>query len=538
MQRRTFIQVVTAAFLGTSANVRDAYSFSRPKTNFRHGVASGDPTHDGVIIWTRVTTSTVGTANVRWQVASDIGMRKVVRDGTFETGESRDFTVKVDVDGLSAGNDYFYRFSCDGQSSTVGKTRTLPRGPVNQARFAVVSCSNYPAGYFNVYREIALQDDLDAVLHLGDYIYEYGMGEYATENAESLGRVPEPRFEIRTLADYRQRHAQYKTDPDSQSMHAALPVIAIWDDHEFANDSWRDGAQNHQPDEGGWQSRRDAALQAYFEWMPVRGAADGAATRIYRAFRWGDLASIFMLDTRLVGRDAQPNAGNEVSRDSIVAPDSAKQRRLLGVEQEDWLRTSLKGATDTAWQLIGQQVMVSRMETPDLEPLVDRERSPFFSPEQMDDVIKASKSHAPQVLDVWEGYPIAREDFLRDLDEYAVNPVVLSGDFHTSMAGNLVPSGGDRPVAVELMTGAVSSPGMSAILPDKIPNGVRDATLAQNPNIRFLDIAHRGWLSVALTADKCTGEWHLVDTVLSRDYKTWKAASLSVNAGEIKNGLA
>lgn len=537
MQRRTFIQAVTAAFLGTSAGLKDAFPLSRPKPVFRHGVASGDPTDSAVILWTRVTTAAPGDVVVGWQIATDLEMQNIVRAGSMETGQSRDFTVKIDADELAPGSAYHYRFTCDGQESITGKTRTLPQGAVDQARFGVVSCANYPAGYFNVYREIALRNDLDAVLHLGDYIYEYGMDGYATENAESLGRVPEPRGEITTLADYRQRHAQYKSDPDCQAMHASVPVIAIWDDHELANDAWRDGAENHQEDERGWPARRDAALQAYFEWMPIRGTANGADTKIYREFRWGDLASLVMLDTRLIGRDVQPNVGETVTRDSVVAALRDPDRRLLGVPQEEWLRQSLQGAKDTTWQLIGQQVMVGRMEPPDLEPLVDRDGPSFFSPEAMDAVIEASKSHVPQILDVWEGYPVAREDFLRDLSEFAKNPVILSGDLHTSLAGNLVPAGGEHPVAVELMTGPVSSPCLTSVFPDRIPNGIRDGTLEQNPNIRFLDIANRGWLAVTLTPDECTGEWHLVDTVLSRDYKTWKAGSLSVRVGEIDKGL-
>ncbi len=464
-------------------------------------------------------------------------MQDIARTGSIETGPARDFTVKIDADQLAPGRHYYYRFTCDGQHSVVGKTRTLPQGNIERARIGVVSCSNYPAGFFNVYREIAKRNDLDAVLHLGDYIYEYGQGEYATANAESINRVPDPRHEIFTLSDYRQRHAQYKADPDSQAMHSSVPIIAVWDDHEFANDSWRDGAENHENDEGQWPRRRDAALQAYFEWMPIRGTGAGANTKIYREFRWGDLASVVMLDTRLTGRDKQPNVGDDVTRDSVVAALKDPKRRMLGAEQEKWFRETLRNAGSTTWQLIGQQVMVGRMEPPDLDPLVDRSAPSFFSEEDLDAVIEASKSHAPQILDVWEGYPVAREDFLRDLHQFAKNPVVLSGDLHTSLAGNLVRSGGDYPVAVELMTGAVSSPTLTSVFPDKFPNGVRDATLEQNPNIRFLDIAYRGWLLVTLTPEQCTGEWHLVDTVLSRDYKSWIENSLTVRAGKMAEGL-
>lgn len=538
MERRKFLRVLVTLLVGTTASVRQAFSLSRPRPSFRHGIASGDPTPTAVILWTRVTSASAADARVDWQVATDGGFRNIVREGFVHTGIARDFTVKVDADGLSPGRQYFYRFICDGQESGIGQTKTLPQGAIDKAKFAVVSCSNYPAGYFNVYREIAGRNDLDAVLHLGDYIYEYGPGEYATEYAESLGRQPEPRHEIRTLADYRQRHAQYKSDPDSQAMHARWPMIAVWDDHEIANDSWRGGAENHEAEDGAWIDRRDAALQAYFEWMPIRGSANGADTAIYRDFRWGDLATLIMLDTRLVGRDMQPNVGPEVTQDSIIAALQDPDRHLLGTTQENWFRETLDSARGTTWQVIGQQVMVSRMEPPDLEPLVDRNQPSSLSQETLDAVIAASKSHAPQILDVWEGYPYARARFLQELADRAANPVVLSGDLHTALAANLVPANSDRPVSVELMTTAVTSPTLTSVFPDKTPNGVRDATLKQNPNIRFLDTAHRGWLAVTLTAERCTGEWHLVDTVLDRDYKSWVETTLTVAAGKIGDGLS
>jgi len=537
MQRRRFLRSLATILLTASAGLRDVFAFSRPRVTFDHGVASGDPTLDAVIIWTRVTTAFAEPVDVEWQVALDDGMRDVVREGRLVTGTERDFTIKVDVQGLEAGRTYFYRFSCAGRQSPVGRTRTLPTAAVSQARFAVVSCSNYPAGFFNAYREIARRDDLDAVLHLGDYIYEYGLGGYATERAEALGRIPEPRGEATTLADYRTRHAQYKADADSIEMLGRLPLIAVWDDHEFANDAWKGGAENHQEDEGRWSERRDAALQAWFEWMPVRGEPAGAKTRIYRAFNWGELLTLIMLDTRLVGRDVQPNVGMDVTAESIGAALRDPGRRLLGAEQEEWLRQVLEESSENTWQVIGQQVMVARMEPPDLEPLVDAEGPSYFAPERLKEVIAASKSHHPQILDVWDGYPVAKEDFLRDLAAFANNPVVLSGDLHTAMAANLSLAGGGAPVAVELMTTAVSSPGLSAYFPDRQPNAVRDGTLAQNPHFSFLDMAHRGWLCVTFTAEECVAEWHLLDTVLSRDYQAHVAKRLTAKAWHIDKGL-
>jgi len=537
MQRRKFLQSLSIAMSLAVAGLRDVMAFSRPKTDFRHGVASGDPTDRSVIIWTRVTTAVAVDVEVAWQVARDEAMLDVVADGVFTTGASRDFTVKVDVTGLDAGNWYFYRFTCNGQESQTGRTRTLPQVASGVAKFAVVSCSNYPAGFFNVYRDIALRDDLDLVLHLGDYIYEYGLGQYGTENASALGRVPEPQGEILTISDYRARHAQYKADTDSRAMHARLPLVAIWDDHEFANDSWKDGAENHNDDEGSWVARRDAALQAYFEWMPVRGEPQGGKTRIFREFRWGKLASILMLDTRLFGRDMQPNVGNDVTPQSVGQALQDATRRMLGAEQEAWLKDRLRKSHDTTWQLIGQQVMVATMGPPDLEPLIDRNAPSYFNAEQMDMVIASSKSHRPQILDVWDGYPAAKADFLQVLGALASNPVVLSGDLHTAMAANLVLASTDGPVAVEMMTTSVTSPTLSGYFPSREPNGVRDGILQQNPDLRFLDIEDHGWLCVTLTAEECTGEWNLLNTVHSRDFESRLAKKLSVKAGAVGKGL-
>lgn len=537
VQRRKFLQSLTAFAVAAAAGLRSAMAFSRSRTSFRHGVASGDPTDSAVIIWTRISTASGQEREVNWQVATDAAVQHVVAKGSVSTGPWRDFTVKADVTGLAPGRQYFYRFISDGQTSPVGRTRTLPVGDVARAKLAVVSCSNHPAGFFNVYREIALQDDLDAVVHLGDYIYEYGPGQYATEHAESLGRVPEPPHEVVTLADYRLRHAQYKADADCIHMHSQLPMIAIWDDHEIANDTWKCGAQNHQQDEGEWPQRRDAALQAWYEWMPVRGEPNGGRSRIFRTFRFGKLAELIMLDTRLFGRDAQPDVGETVTAESVGAALRDPGRRMLGAEQEAWLRSRLQASPDTTWQLIGQQVMVASMAPPDLGPLVDPDGPSYFDKETLAQVIERSKSHAPQILDVWEGYPAARADFLRDIAALAKNPVVLSGDLHAALAADLATSPGETPMAVEMMTTSVTSPGLSVYFPDRKPNGVRDATLAQNPHLRFLDIEQRGWLCLTVTPAQCTGEWHLVDTVLSRDYRSRLVKTLRVEAGRVGQGL-
>ena len=270
---------------------------------FNHGVASGDPLADRVVIWTRVSPERAGPVPVRWIVARNRELSDVVKTGVVETNEARDYTVKADVTGLRAGAPYFYGFRAGAAQSAVGKTRTLPRGRASEAKLAVVSCASYPHGFFNAYGALAARDDVDLVIHLGDYIYEFGLAGYGGDTAIALGRIPAPEVELIRLSDYRQRHAQYKTEAELQAAHAMAPWVVVWDDHETANDSWTTGAENHQQDEGAWAARKQAALQAYYEWMPIRDPEPGHAFEaINRSFQYGDLFTLIMLETRLLAR--------------------------------------------------------------------------------------------------------------------------------------------------------------------------------------------------------------------------------------------
>lgn len=270
---------------------------------FNHGVASGDPKQDRVVIWTRVTPANAGPVPVRWIVARNRELTDVVKTGVVETTEARDYTVKADVTGLRAGAPYFYGFRAGQAESGVGRTRTLPRGRLDQLKIAVVSCASYPHGFFNAYEAIARRDDVDLVVHLGDYIYEYGLAGYGGDVAVQLGRVPSPDVECLRLPDYRLRHAQYKGEPELQAAHAMAPWITVWDDHEVANDSFSTGAENQQPNEGEWADRKRAALQAYYEWMPIREPESGRAFEaINRSYQFGDLFTLIMLETRLLAR--------------------------------------------------------------------------------------------------------------------------------------------------------------------------------------------------------------------------------------------
>ncbi|MEM1435655.1 MAG: alkaline phosphatase D family protein, partial [Pseudomonadota bacterium] len=329
---------------------------------FAHGVASGDPSADGMVLWTRAEPKNGREPlTVGWELALDERFTTPLRSGVATTSAATDFTVKIDVRELDPGTAYYYRFRAATEFSGVGRTRTLPVGAVESLRLAVFSCSNYPAGYFHAYDVASRLPDVDVFLHLGDYFYEYGAGGYATERAAELGREfpSDNAGELYSLTDYRRRYALYRSDRDLQAMHAAAPMIAVWDDHEIANDTWTDGAQNHGPDEGDFATRKAAAVQAYFEWLPLRPLTPDAEGRIYRSFTFGDLVDLHMLDTRLIGRDQQLEYGAYVDADSgamdaaglgrdLAAPD----RSLLGPAQRSWLNDRLADS-QARWQVLG-----------------------------------------------------------------------------------------------------------------------------------------------------------------------------------------
>ena len=273
------------------------------KSYFIHGVASGDPTHDSVVLWTRIEADQ--PVDVAWEVSQDVGFRKIVQQGVFSTNLQRDYTVKVVADQLKQGTAYFYRFTHNGVRSVTGRTRTLPTGSLNRLCIALTSCSNYSFGYFNGYDAIARDEAVEYVLHTGDYIYEYAADGWGGTTARQIGREHKPANEIVSLSDYRQRHAQYKRDAGSLAMHAAKPLLALWDDHESANNPWSGGAQNHQANEGIWAHRRSASLRAYYEWMPIRDPAPGQdPASLWRNYVFGDLASLVTMETR---HTAEPN---------------------------------------------------------------------------------------------------------------------------------------------------------------------------------------------------------------------------------------
>ena len=523
---------------------------------FEHGVASGDPLADRIMVWTRVTPKDANAENVEvsWEVASDAAFTQLLHNGSASTGPERDYTLKVDVQNLLPGETYFYRFKAGNTVSATGKMKTLPSAGVQQVRFAVMSCANFPAGYFHAYAEAARESELDAVLHLGDYIYEYGTGGYATEDAAALGRSlsSDNNTELLNLSDYRKRYALYRTDTDLQSLHAAAPFIAVWDDHEVANDTWKDGAENHNEGEGDFTERKLAALQAYFEWLPVRPASEDDELTIYRSFDFGDLVSLHMLDTRIIGRDEQLDYADYTSQSGFdavgfTADVSSSSRSLLGQTQMNWLQTQLAVSTAT-WQVLGQQVLMGRMLLPaemltalsnpaaaDLGTLLGELVQLNIRVEQKDPSLTSEEiaritTVIPYNLDAWDGYAYEREvifGLARSLDK---NLVVLAGDTHNAWANNLKTQGGEA-VGVEFATAGITSPGLESYLglpAEAMPQAEQAITLLVD-ELKYLNANQRGYLLVTFTPDEATADWRYVSTVKARDYTVDAARGLTLS---------
>lgn len=471
---------------------------------FYHGVASGDPLADRVIIWTRVTPEdSMKNIPVKWQVSTSADFSTIAREDTTSTSSSRDYTVKIDVDGLDAGATYYYRFEALGAWSPAGRTRTLPSGPSDSLKFAVVSCSNWEWGYFNPYEKIAARNDVNAVLHLGDYIYEYGRGKYG----DTTIRKNLPPHEIITLQDYRTRHSSYRTDKGLRLMSAAHPLIAIWDDHEVANNSYTAGAQNHQADqEGDYIKRKEAARKAYYEWIPIRESAVH-----YRSFSYGSLADVIMLDERLEGRTKPV--------DSLTDPNlNSEDRTMLGTQQLQWLEQQLGSSTAT-WKVIGNQVMYSDIYLSKVYP------------------------NMPRNLDSWDGYP-SEKNKLRDhiVGNQLKDLIFLTGDTHASWAievafdvkktYNAASSAG--AFAVEFGTTSVSSANDDEYRDVETVKNMEAALLKDNPHIKYLNDRDHGYLLLTLFPDRARAEWYYMETVRKPDTNEYLARQFEVKRGTVK----
>ncbi len=565
--------VVSYGLMGCSSSDDDKQE-TAPKVQFLHGIASGDPTHSAVILWTRVTPDTDGDVKVGWEIASDANFTQMISNGETITNADRDYTVKVDAIGLDSGTAYYYRFMSGEQVSSVGMTKTLPEGAVEQVKLAVMSCANFPAGFFNVYELAGQQEGLDAVVHLGDYIYEYGRGGYASEHAAELGREVLPAGELFTLSDYRTRYGQYRSDESLQALHAKVPFITVWDDHEVANDTWSGGAENHNEGEGDFEARKMGALQAYFEWLPIRPWREGNHEEIYRSFSFGDLVDLHMLDTRVLARDKQLDYADYVDA-ATGAMDSARfmadvtstDRTLLGAEQLQWLQASLLSATGK-WQVLGQQILMGTMMLPAaiamqklsvyeyaelgaLAQLAARAAAndPTLTPQEYSFLIGNQYKLTPEVmallqlpsipynLDAWDGYAYEREVILATAKQKGANLVVIAGDTHNAWANELKDSHGDL-VGVEYATSSVSSPGLEYYL--GIPADQQSVTEAGVVDLvdglKYTNLRDRGFMVLTFTSEAVRSDWHFVDTILDSEFSeaTDKHYAAMTMAGEPK----
>ena len=467
---------------------------------FYHGVASGDPMHDRVIIWTRVTPDSANFNNpipVFYKVATDTNFLNVISTGSAIADPSSDFTVKVDVTNLEPNTYYYYTFFALGTNSIIGRTKTACSGNCDSLRFAVVSCANFEAGFFNVYSALTKRNDFEAVIHLGDYIYEYETGGYSPNTV--TGRIWEPSNEIISLSDYRMRFSHYRLDPDLRQLHQNFPWISIWDDHESANDAFKYGAENHTPaTEGPWLNRKNDAVKAYFEWMPIR---DGNQNQtIYRNIRYGNLINLFMLDTRLFGREEQNGTSGTIVQDP--------NRQLLGPDQSNWLY-GVMDSTNATWKILAQQVMVAPLRVAGIAINGDQ----------------------------WDGYPAERNRLFNTiLNKNIKNVAVLTGDIHSSWANDLPTSSynpltGGGSAGVEFVTPSVTSPGIN------IPGGAT-AVMLTNSHIKYSDLSKHGFTIIDVNKNRTQSDWYYVNTIDQPENTATFATSWKVNLLErfLRNG--
>lgn len=485
---------------------------------FTSGVASGEPAADGVLLWTRYVAA--GEAKLRWEVAEGLDFAKIVAGGEVPVSPEHDFCVKPVANGLEPGRWYYFRFiGPDGTISDVGRTKTLPQGRTERFRLAVFSCSNIGFGWFNAYAHAAAADAFDCTVHTGDYLYEYAPGTYPSAREVMAGRTVDPAREIVTLADYRARFAQYRRDPDLRRLHQLYPMIAGWDDHESANDSWEGGAENHQPaTEGEWSVRKASAARAYREWMPVSDSD-------WASYEVGDLATLFRLETRLTARAEQFNIGRILS--GKTAPGEAEAalaafrdgtwrdpaRTMIGADQQAWLASGLRASrrSGKVWQVLVQQVLMGTNRTP-LDVLEWAGAAlPDYVKARITAGVAASRAGLPMNMDAWDGYPAARARVFAAAQSAEANLISLAGDTHNAWAFDLAHDG--KPVGVEFGGHSVTSPGYESSFPSVAPDRIAVVLRETNPALKFVDTARRGYMAVELTPGAASCEFRFVGNV-------------------------
>lgn len=546
-------RALLAGIAGSAAFLAIPSLLARPapgNPTFRHGVASGDPDATSVVLWTRV--GAEGAVEGTWELSRASDFAEVLKTGPFSTDAGRDHTVKVLAEGLEPGGIYYYRFRLGDALSPVGRARTLPQGRLDRLGIALASCSNYAFGYFNAYDAIARDAGVDFVLHTGDYIYEYGGKDgWGADVAHKIGRVQAPLHEIVTLADYRMRHAQYKTDAGSLAMHAVHTLLACWDDHESANNPWTGGADNHQPaTEGDWSARCAASIQAYYEWMPVREPEwlekkGRTQTQFWRQYSFGDLALLHTLETRHTARARQIDYLDHARTITDRASAEKFRKEVLGAPDRPILSAELEGDLETAlsrsvaagqpWRIIGCPMVIARVDVPDVVKLgivpdpsaklaaaKSKEELATLAADPAVALAWKGRYNLPDYTDAWGGYPWARER-LYELSRRAGagDLVFLSGDSHSFWANRLADQAG-RPAGIEFGTAGISSPG------DFVGSGFDDATARaldkayadHIPEVAWTDNMHQGYVRIEFGRQQGFATFVSVDTVLSPQYRT------------------
>lgn len=516
VDRRT---VLAGGLAGTAlaATTHRARAAPSPTTPFAHGVASGDPGADRVLLWTRTRPARGGPVAGTWQIARDPGFGRMVAHGGFRATGATDHTVKVDVAGLHPGTEYWYRFLVDGVASPVGRTRTLPTGSLDRLEIVLACCAMYTQGEFHAYRAIAERQALDIVLFVGDYIYEYGTG--GIRLTPDI-RPAEPSGDAVTLADYRARYAQWRHDPALQAAHARAPWICMWDDHEIANDNWMGGAQHHDiATQGPWETRKAAAVRAYLEWMPTRDPREADRYAINRAYAFGDLATLVLPETRLEARDrpltlthdlhGRTPANIAAFRRLLADPD----RRMIGQRQMEWLGRSID-ETDAAgrpWLLFGSPTIMASYVYPDLNAMISNDaravadaRQPGFSR-----MLDQTGFDLPLFnLDSWDGYPAERDRVYDLFERAAADVVVLSGDSHMAWINELQRDG--QRIAVEVSASTLTGPSMGHLLHlDNSPLGTVFAR--ENDDVLWCDHLAVGIVALSVTRDAVEAQFLSVD---------------------------
>lgn len=534
--RRQVLKLASAAILipvGCTQLTNNKENFSTANNHFIHGVASGDPDQSSVVIWTRIS-HMESPSIVSWQMATDASFDEIIKKGKYQTDHKRDYTVKILVSELSPGTKYFYRFEVNNTWSVAGQTLTLADGHIDKLVLALATCANYPFGFFNSYDAIANDSSIDVVVHMGDYIYEYGIDGFGGETGKRIGRNHLPSHEIITLDDYRQRHAQYKTDNGSLTMHARHPLIVMWDDHETANNPWMGGASNHQEDEGDWQARKQASLQAYYEWLPVRDPVHEIDRQNYwRHYKFGDLASLITLESRHSGRSEQisldknlPNLHNEKqAQDFMTDIVGAADRNMLSQDMEAFLSTELKESVDAkrSWRIIGNPSVIAKSTSPKLNTSFFDQLKGKLKPKQQDklaELIHLGQLDIPADLDMWDGYPAARERFYQIAkDTGAQDLLVVSGDSHSYWANELYDAK-EKPMGVELGSTGISSPRSLMKLGDEAMLHYDQLNMAHNKEIVWADGRHRGFIRLEINHNGGHADFIAVSNVESLEYKT------------------